>query len=1366
MSIEPSDAGQCPDSAAADGELIDAARREVEALGTGAPAGGTLESVTLDSPAGRSAFPAPSPESFAGYQILKELHRGGQGVVYQALQKSTKRKVAIKVMKEGPFASAGDRARFEREVQILGQLSHPNIVAIHDSGVTADTGVGRYHYFVMDYISGQPLDVYMASGGRSIADTLKLFARVCEAVNAAHLRGIIHRDLKPGNIRVDANGEPHVLDFGLAKVASGAGEASLMTITGQFVGSLPWASPEQAEGVPTKIDIRTDVYSLGVILYQMLTSKFPYEVIGNMRDVLDRIMKAEPTRPSTIRKQINDEVETIVLKCLSKERDRRYQTAGELGRDIGHYLKGEPIEAKRDSALYVLKKQMRRYKLPVAVAAAFVLLLAAFGVAMSVTAARNAELAARERAAKSDALAERSRADERAAEALTARDQAELDAYVADITAAESALRLNAGPEARVRLDAAPPRLRNWEWRHLSARAERSLMVLAGHTAAVTSVAFSPDGRRALTGSSDNTARLWDSNTGKELAVLRGHTGHVSLVAFSQNGERVLTESSDGTARLWDGHTGAELGVLRGHSQGAMCVGLSPDGTRVLTGYWDSTARLCDVHTDAELGVLRGPPSPVFCVAFSPDGKRVLTGHYDSTALLWDAGTVTAVRVLRGHGGIVRSGAFSPDGKRVLTGSDDNSARVWDADTGAEVAVLRGHTDQIASVTFSPDGMRIATGAGDGSARIWDAATGSELTTLRGHAAYVNSVAFSPDGTRVLTGSEDSTARLWDAYTGHEPAVLSGHTGQVSSVAFSPDGTRVLSGSRDGSARLWDALTGAELCVLRGHERKVTSLAFSPDGTRVLTGSEDHTARLWEADTGAEVAVLRRHEQSVFSVAFGPDGERVATACLETAYVSDAHTGAELAVLRGHESLVNCVAFSPDGTRLLTGSDDGTARMWDAQTGVEVAVLRGHEGSVLSVAFSRDGSRMLTASETVGLWDVHTATQLATLRGPTRGVWSVTFSPDGTRVLAGCRDNTARIWDALTGAEVAVLHGHTRWVWPVAFSPDGIRVATGSWDGTVRLWDSVPYVARFAERQAARAAKAQARPIVDGLRTELGDWSKVAAAVRADGFLEPLPRQQALNIVLQEAARVRDRAAQLVSELTNKLILTQRLIEQLSNDDTIPADVRELALTHARSMGDDPQRLFAPIAEIVLRSPQASADRYALALRATEVAVAQAPNDGYLLTLLGLAQYRTGDHAAALATLMRSDQLNRRPEAPHNQNRPPAASKPADGESLRAGNLPTTDDTGFPIDVAFIAMSLQQLGRHDEALAALERLHALASQEFWHHDAVDGEDNVDDVRTVVQEAEALILSQATTRPDRQDGSTGARESQHVDAPGR
>ncbi|MFG0283874.1 MAG: protein kinase [Phycisphaerales bacterium JB039] len=363
----------------------------------------------------------PPPGTFPGYELVRHIHRGGQGVVYQAIQLTTKRKVAIKVMHSGPFLGSSGRARFEREVEVLGQLHHPSIVDIYDSGQTAD---GSF-YYVMDYISGRSLDEVLESQSErpSIAETLKLFSKICDAINAAHLKGVIHRDLKPSNIRIDNTGEPVIVDFGLAKVglASVTDETTprLMTMTGEFIGSLPWASPEQAIGSAGGLDVRTDVYSLGVILYQMLTGKFPYQVIGNMRDVLDNILKAEPARPSTIRRQINDEVETIVLKCLSKEKERRYQSAGDLGRDIRRYLAGEPIEAKRDSGWYVLSKTLRRYSVPVSVGAGFVVMLAIFSVAMTVLyrqaeAARQAEAIAADtaRTAQQEAEQERQRAQD------------------------------------------------------------------------------------------------------------------------------------------------------------------------------------------------------------------------------------------------------------------------------------------------------------------------------------------------------------------------------------------------------------------------------------------------------------------------------------------------------------------------------------------------------------------------------------------------------------------------------------------------------------------------------------------------------------------------------------------------------------------------------------------------------------------------------------------------------------------------------------------------------------------------------------------------------------------------------------------
>jgi tetratricopeptide (TPR) repeat protein len=318
---------------------------------------------------------------FPGYRIEREIHRGGQGVVYLAMQHATRRQVAIKVTREGPFASPGDRARFEREVHVLAQIKHPNIVTIHDSSESAGL-----HYFVMDYVSGVPLDKYVAARRLSVKDTLRLLARVCRAVNAAHLRGVIHRDLKPGNILIDEQGDPRVLDFGLAKLDRDEADQTRtagMTQTGQFIGTMPWASPEQAIGAHEQIDLRTDVYSLGVMLFQALTRHFPYRVVGNAREVITQITETAPVRPTRYRSEIDSDAETIVLKCLAKEPDRRYQSAAAIADDIDRYLTGEPILARPSSAAYHFRKLMMRHRLSSALVAALLVCIVGFAVWMT-----------------------------------------------------------------------------------------------------------------------------------------------------------------------------------------------------------------------------------------------------------------------------------------------------------------------------------------------------------------------------------------------------------------------------------------------------------------------------------------------------------------------------------------------------------------------------------------------------------------------------------------------------------------------------------------------------------------------------------------------------------------------------------------------------------------------------------------------------------------------------------------------------------------------------------------------------------------------------------------------------------------------
>lgn len=1062
---------------------------------------------------------APSPgesevdsltQSLSGYQILREIHRGGQGVVYQAIQESTKRKVAIKILLEGPYASRSARRRFEREIELIAQLKHPNIIGVFHSGRTPD---GR-QYCVMDYVRGVPLDAYVREKKLALENALALFAKVCEAVNYAHQKGVIHRDLKPSNILVDTEGEPRVLDFGLAKMVSGPAETAV-SLTGQVVGTLPYMSPEQSRGNPDEIDIRTDVYALGVILYQMLTGQYPYPVAGQMADVLKHIAETPPTPPSRSWKRdrgvterttkrvragacpIDDEVQTIVLRTLAKERERRYQTAGELARDIGHYLNDEPIEAKRESGWYVLKKSLRKYRVPVTVGTIMVISIAAFGVVVSY-------YAHWERVARIDAIAAKEESAIQERVATEEKEKAEKSEFLSRqrLYATRLALALSSYEHREIdrlqqALDSCQPDSRHWEWYWLKKLADRSSLTFGTEQAPLV-CAMSRDGELVASSNLSGNITIWTCD-GQETRTIGGARIPVFALALHPSGKLVASVDGYGMLNVHDVEKrnkiwGPVATLLTGLGPKTISPALSfsPDGTLIAFGCVDKLV-LWNAATGENVRSWRTHTGSVMSISFSSDGKHLVTGSADSTLKLWNVATGDELQTFTGHNGAVYSVAFSPGDKRIISGGEDKTIRLWDSKNGTEICVLNGHTGAVSSVAMSPAGHRVISGGNDRTIRVWEADSGEEALTLLGHLDSVAYVACGPSGKRILSlgGGEIKT---WDLNlsplpvsfnTQNNAAPINALGGLGISFAVNSDGTQMvlgqlgrvgLLGKASGTLRSFDLTSGSETHTFGEHRSAVLAVAFSSDGSRVLSGGfstsgllgieKSGFAALWDASSGEQMRVFSKGATRaptqegnmgvVFAVAISPSGRFVASAGTDRVLrLWNSDTGEAVRTFSGHDGDIVCVAFSPDGNLIASGSVDGTVRVWRVANGGAIGKpLHGHSGAVNSIAWNPNSRFLVSAGEdnSISLWRIQGGTLVAKLRGHREAVNSVAYSSSGKRIISGSSDGTVKIWDAQLHEELLTLRGHRAGVVAVASTACGNRIVSCDFMGIVKLW--------------------------------------------------------------------------------------------------------------------------------------------------------------------------------------------------------------------------------------------------------------------------------------------------------------------------
>ena len=1041
-------------------------RAEVEAMIEASTRAGNF----LESPAFGSEVTADVPgvcecpgTMIGPYKLLEQIGEGGFGVVFMAEQASPmRRKVALKVLKPG-MDSRQVVARFEAERQALALMDHHNIAKVFDGGETA----GGRPYFVMELVRGIPITAFCDQSRLSVRDRLGLFAQVCRAVQHAHQKGVIHRDLKPTNVLVtlhDGTPVPKVIDFGIAKAAGQPlTEKTLFTNFAQMIGTPLYMSPEQAQMSGLDVDTRSDIYSLGVLLYELLTGTTPFDKerlrTAGYDEIRRIIREEEPARPSTrmstlglasatvsanrgsqrrtLSALFRGELDWIVMKSLEKDRNRRYESASVFAADVERYLSDEPVLACPPSVGYRFRKFARRNKGPVAagLALAALLVLGTVGTSLGLAWALHEE-----RAAAAAAAAE-AQANDKLKETL---DNEHVDAYFRRIALAYRELSADNLGGALKLLGDCPEDLRGWEWRYLM-RLCRVEPVIIRNKTGVHSIAFSHDGERLASAGADGAVKVWNSRTGRVVKTIPAHTGFASSIAFHRDGDHLISVGADKLVKVWDLTTDPPSNVFEGP-----CDAVHMFGT-------------------------------AYAAAFNPLEPNHLAVGCEGTVRIWDWRKRELVRAFAGDGNHRISLAFSRDGRRLASGSWRGRVSLWNPQVESEpLRILPTTRHAVPALAFSPDGGRLATASFGRRVDVWDTTSGQLLRSLPPQSGLVLGVAFSPDpdGRLIVSVGEDKIVHVWDAARDRELLGLRGHTGVCGCVAFSPDGLRLASASIDGTIRIWDATPlrddqRQETLTISEHGVEIWSLAVSPDGKKIASAAFGPPAMIWDAKTKHVSDRFNDYDSVVFCVAWDRDGRRIALAgangdqfTVKVKILGAKSEQDEFSLPAGSEYFA--VAFSPDGKYLVTGNGDRLVQVWDANNGEPIRqpihTLGAHKGVLRGVVFSPDPDHKHLASVSsdgvVNLWDATRLTadqkpRFLTDRTHSPGVGlNLAFSPDGKRLATGGKEYMVKIWDVETGDLLRTLPGHSGDVYTVAFSPDGRWVASAGEDSTVKVWDS------------------------------------------------------------------------------------------------------------------------------------------------------------------------------------------------------------------------------------------------------------------------------------------------------------------------
>jgi WD40 repeat protein/serine/threonine protein kinase len=1194
--------------------LRDAARTEAD--GRGAPSD--------SGPAGHvwsNGDNGVPPVTIGRYRVLDCLAHSHASVVYRAFDPKFDREVALKVTRTDRNMSPEDAERWKRDARVVAQLRHPNIVPYHEAGEA-----GEIAYIDMELVRGISLEEKLRTapcGRLPPREAARIVRKVAEALHYAHGHKIIHRDVKPSNILIDEEGEPQLVDFGLARRLGGE---KTLTRTDQVLGTPAYLSPEQARGQSHTVTGQSDIFSLGVVLYRLLTGRLPFDdaECGTM-ELLGRIVHAAPTPPTKLVPSTPPDLELICLKALEKLPEDRYASAGEMADDLGRWQGDVPIRCRRVSAWDRSRRWCKRNPVIASLTIGFVASLVIGMAATSFYAHR----------------------------ALVRERESQFRLYAADMHLAQQYIQNNFVGGAVALLEkhrggTGPDGYLGWEWHYLrrqchpelrqfgvnatgssgdasavnatgsSGGALRSPLVEGsvnnpreGIDGAVLSVAFSPDGRTLAAAGESGLVCLWETATGELLRKLKGPKGEVNQIAFHPEGRLIAAAGDDHIVWVWNAETGQRAAALHGHEQPLDAVAFSPHGRLLATGGQDElTVRVWDTSDWTPLAVLETGRG--CSLAFDTQSQHLAIGGADGRIRIVSLADAKVTRVLNNlanhRGGVVakvHAVAFSHDGALLAAAGPSRRVTVWNTIDWSEAASLTDSTADVLAIAFDRDGRRLAVAGRDSVIRIWDlAAPALRPLVLKGHTSHVMSVAFAPDGWRLASASADGTVRLWDTYAATEFDSLPTLRHHAQSVSFSPDGNTLATAAYGVTISLWGGPAFSIVRDLHTAGDANLDVAFSPDGRQLAAVDLGGYLKSFDTRTLDQKWRRKLSEGPLGAVAFSRDGKLiVAGGNGKIIRFTDAGDGRELFTAKGHSGNVNALEFDATGRLVASAGNDGTVRIWNASDGTMERIIAAHMGEALCIA--PHPRRPLVASgssdETIRLWDIRTGDEVRTFRGHAGPVWAVKFSPDGRRLFSGSSDGTVKVWDVESGLELCTLAGHSHWVRDLDVHPDGWSLVSTGKDHETRIWDARPHrgLAQFAQVQ---------EQIVPVPLSESSEQT-VPVPLSEDGFRIGSNRE-AVGLVRFLASRFRTAAPTL---------------RAIRSDATISDAVRNEAEDLARHY---PYHL----AYIEEGHRAAETEGWPSAVSAFQRAVELAPRDAFCLQWLALAQLGARDLAGFAQT--------------------------------------------------------------------------------------------------------------------------------------